>query len=189
VGADCPSIVASDAAYGGQATIHFVNQHFTAAGAWSSGVIGKPLTIVNVGHDDGGSPNQAFFAGLSDMLWSTSPQLLFYNGAGNAPVANPAPVFGVGAVIMFEDDGTVAADASKLFVNDLTTPAATSTTAWGAAGPRAGLDIGRGTAGVSDASGPRAEFMAYDGILSPTDKANLRAYLTTTHPYGIAVTS
>jgi hypothetical protein len=88
--------------------------------------------------------------------------------------------------MMVSDDGTGGAAACSVFVNNLSTPAASGITVFSGIGN--GIDIARGAAGVPNLTGSIAEVIVFAGILPPADLINLKAYLNTTRAYGIAVT-
>jgi hypothetical protein len=178
---------ASNSSYGNRPTVDATTGHFDAVGAWSNAPITKPISILIVGDYSAFSPNQSFLASnVSDMLWTSSPSLFFYNGASNSPSAGMA--INTPSVILFEDDGTGAPDAARLYINNLNTPVGTATSAFGSSGTIDRFALGFGTAGVSHRAGATAEVALFGGILAPTDKTNLVSYLNATRAYGIALT-
>lgn len=121
------------------------------------------------------------------MLWITAAaSLRFYNAFANSPIATI--VDGTPSAIAFSDDGTGAADAAKLFVDNLSVPVNTSVTRLGASLPADRFNLGDDAAIIAvKFSGTMAEAIFFPGILSPADKVNLVHYLNVTRAYGIAV--
>ncbi len=175
-----PTLNAVDAAYGGRSTISHVAQKLTSAGAWSASVA-KPISLVFVGEASSGNKGVLGNTAAGEILWSSSGTWAFYNGGNlDSLVACTSP-----SVVLLTDDGTGGAAATKLYVNNLTTPAATSVTAFLSAN---GLDIGNGAGVVPNLTGKWAEVMVFAGVLTAGDVTSLRSYLNTTRAYGIAVT-
>jgi hypothetical protein len=172
-----PNYTNSDADYGGQPSISGDGTRgLLSVGAWSTAP-GAPITIVVVGK---ASANVAYLSGINaagNLLWQFGASAQYYNGpsvSASNPTSTPA-------VLMFEDDGAT----SGLFLDDLTTPAGSSGSVVTA---DTGYNLMTGDAGVGPLNGSMAEVMIFAGILSPTDRANLAAYLNTTRAYGIPVT-
>lgn len=177
----------TDAAYGGKSVINYTGFPLATVGDWVPAPTLQPFTIAVVGDTDGTQPNASFIADDSHaatMIWTNNALTRYYNGAtdlsGSPPPTSPCLMF-------FEDDASGAADAAKLFVNNLATPIATNTTLVGSTIVR--LNLGFGIAGVSDLSGREAEVIVFDGVLPPTDKAKLVNYFNTTQAYGLPITA
>ncbi len=87
--------------------------------------------------------------------------------------------------LLITDDGTAAADANKLYVNDFSTPLAASVTK--PSNPLQQIDLMRGVSGVANAGGQVAEVSIWSGVPAGTDINDLRTYLDTTRAYGIVI--
>lgn len=187
-----PAYNAVDANYNGQPSVSSAGtSYFSSAGVWSVAPA-NPISIVVVGMT---AASTAFLSAIAgggttayDLLWSNGANALqFYNGGyggGGSPSAAGVPV-NAPCAIVFEDDGGAGGTASRLFVNNLSSAAATSTSAFTTT---VGVDLMKSDAGVSTINGSLAEVLIYAGILSTADKTNLKAYLNTTRAYGIPVT-
>jgi hypothetical protein len=177
-----PSQTAADAAYGNQATLVFAGHSLPRTGTWSVTPV-TPVTIIVIGNATAAS---AFLSegATTDMIWTSADAsgARFYSGGTNpvTSIAVSSP-----SAIMLTDDGTGGAAACKMYVNNLTTPAVSTTTNFLAAN---GIDLGVGVVGVANLTGKIAEVIVWAGIPSGTDMTNLRTYLNTTRAYGIAVT-
>ena len=174
--------VAADAAYGGREVFTHATASLKRPGPWAVAAA-PPLTIVFVGNNDGGGYNSSFVSSgpTANLLWAqTSLAIEWYPGGPHLVASATSP-----SVIMYSDEGGVAADAAKLYVDNLSTPALTGLAA---ATSDFGFDIGEASSGIGSLTGRCAEVIIFGGILTPTDVANLKTYLNTTRAYGIAVT-
>jgi len=178
---------AADASYGGKPTVSFATGHLQCGGAWST-ALAAPISILIIGESSLAGSQALISDGAGvNMIWDNGSNEVFYQGASNSPTAPRATS---PSAVLFSDDGSGSASAAKLFVNDLTTPGGTDSSRFVAPGGSPGnrLNIAHGVAGVSDPIGKIAEVMVFAGILTPTDKANLKTYLNSTRAYGIPVT-
>lgn len=174
------TLVPTDATYGNQASVSHAAQTLARVGTWTT-TPAAPITVVIIGEIDSSNKGVLGDTASSNLFWSSGANWAFYDGATlDSGVDATTP-----AAMMFTDDGTGGAAAAKIYVNDLSTPAATTTTMFNAAN---GLDIGSGAGLVPNFTGKWAEIIIFDGVLTPTDVDDLKDYLNTTRAYGIAVT-
>ncbi len=174
------TLIPTDAAYGNQSTVSHSAQTLLRVGTWTT-TPAAPISIVFIGEATSGNKGALGDTTANDLLWSSSGTWAFYSGGNlDSGVACTSP-----SAVLFTDDGTGGGSAAKIYVNNLSTPAATSATAFLAAN---GLNVGNGAGAVPNLTGKWAEIIVFDGVLTPTDVANLVTYLNTTRAYGIAVT-
>lgn len=143
------------------------------------------LSTLNVG-GSGQSHNLIW----SDNLGGGKPEQ--YNGA-TATRGTAVSLWNVPSMVMWTDDGTAAADAMKIYFNNLTAFEASRTTNFnvrsnGLIVEGANLSLFMESHGVSRAGGLTdiAEVIFFDGVPTATDRNNLRTYLNTRYALGIA---
>ena len=172
-----PTLISSDAAYGGQPTISFAAQYLARAGAWSAAPT-TPITIVVVGQ---------ITDYLSSIISSSTADMIYGGTLGYSQFYGPPALTSTGpdiagpSVIMVTDDGAT----TSLYAGNLSTPASTDASVFQAAG---GFDVGRGAAGIPDLTGKAAEVIIWGGALPVGDLTELKAYFNTTQAYGLSVT-
>lgn len=181
VGAAQPSRTASNAAFGGKATIDFDTDEFMASIAWAVPVV-QPATLFMVASDDGVA-NTQFFA---DGIGAVEREELFKSAAAGGYKVSAGTTLASGVAISVAPKIYVAefnGANGRVYVSALTPRAV------GAIGARGieGLTVGADEAGANFLNGSVAEVAVFRRALSPSDVRSLMLYAS--QRYAIALGS
>jgi len=165
-----PTLVESDGAYGGRATLHYAVSAFDAENQQSP-KIEAPVSLLTIGH----LTSQTTSLGATteslayNMVWRTGTEVEFFGKTGGTRTTTSQGEIGSpGAVLVTRD--TSGANPTSIYTNDLVTPKGSGTAVWTPCGDYC---IGLGGAGVAKAVGTIAGTALYSGILSASDRAKL----------------
>jgi hypothetical protein len=109
-----------------------------------------------------------------DLLWGANlGAFIEFYSLGGVRYTPGVATFNSPFFVIVTDDGTVAADACKLYHGDLTAPKAMGTTKWSTTSQ---LNLCASTASVGNMRGVMAELAIWGGVLSPSDRTSVDAY-------------
>lgn len=169
VGAAQPSRTASNAAFGGQATIDFDTDEFMQSIAWASAVV-QPATMFAVASDDGVSNTQFFADGISGAARNE-----LFKSVGGYKIAAAAPALSSGVAISTAPKIYVAefnGATSRVYVSSPTVRASGSVGVEGITG----LTVGADEAGANFLNGSVAEIAIFRRALNANDVRSLMLY-------------
>lgn len=182
--ANRPTLVSSDAAYGGVDTLSHSSSYLIGD---ATTAISGPVSILVIGNTTAGSQcliSKDTNTAPYDIIHSSGVRPRFYSDAGNLTASTGATVSSPSAVLF--TDSMSGSSAANLYNVDLSTPLASGTTRWGSI---TALAIGLGIAGLTNLTGKIARVIVWGGVLSADDKAKLADYLNNARGYGLSVTA